>query len=95
MPFARRSLLLAVLLASTPAAAEITLKSQAQADLDVMRSRAATLGDQGDAMRMLDRLTRDGGRDPVVALQDLLGIGRDGKLPIRYQDTMLANAAAQ
>ena len=95
MPVARRSLLLAVLLAATPAAAEITLKSQAQADLDVMRSRAATLGDQGDAMRMLDRLTRDGGRDPAVALQDLLGMGRDGKLPIRYQDTMLANAAAQ
>lgn len=89
------AIMLSAVLAATPAATEVTLKSQAQADLDVMRTRATELADQGDMFRMLERLTRDRGGDPAAALQDLLGMGRDAKLPIRYRDTMLANAAAQ
>jgi Ca2+-binding EF-hand superfamily protein len=88
------AVVLSAVLAASPATSEVTLKSQAQADLDVMRTRATELADQGDAMRWLERLSQNRG-DPTAALLDLVGRGRDGKMPIRYRDAMLANAAAQ
>jgi Ca2+-binding EF-hand superfamily protein len=94
MRLSPRSLLLAALLTAAPASAEITIRSQAQADLDRMRTRAAELDSQGDTMRWLERRATNRG-DMTASLKDLLGMGRDSTLPLRYRDGMLANAAAQ
>ena len=88
-------LLIAGLLATQPATAEVVVKEQAQADLDLMIGRAEAMEDSRNALRQLERLSQDAGTNMAPRLRELVGDRSDGSGPILYRDAFLVRAATE
>ncbi len=88
-------LLIAGLLATHPATAEVVVKEQAQADLDLMIGRAEAMEDSRNALRLLERLSQEAGTNMAPRLRELAGDRSDGSGPILYRDAFLVRAATE